>query len=245
MAEETKAPEQSAPASPGAEAAKPVEQAQPTPAAPVTPPPTGEPPKPEPPKPTEPPEVEPAKPEVKPEIVSRAEQIKLPEKLGEVEAEFLKTKLEQFTKTAIESKMPLAEAQKAIENQVQLFRDVAAFGDARLKAQQETWISQIKTDKDLGGDKFNRTSQLSERALTTLFGKDFYEKELKNLYLINHPEIVKGLVRFAEKAGDAFLPPLGDKPAAPEKPLTLGEKVYGKGYDPMNVGNASGKPKIQ
>ena len=182
-------------------------------------------------KPAEPAKVEPAKPI---ELISKADQLKMPEKLGEAEVEFLKSKQDAIAKSSIEGKVPLAEAQKTFENQLQNFRDVAAFGDARLKAMQATWVEQIKTDPKLGGDNLNRTTQLAERALTTLFGKEFYEKELKRFYMTSHPEYIRGLVKFAENAGDASLVALGEKPIAPAKVLTPGEKVYGVGYDPMN-----------
>jgi hypothetical protein len=226
----------SAPATPSDEPKAPVQQGTATQDQKDAPPPQGEAkPQPEPPKPTEPVKTEPPKPEAKVEFLSKSEQLKLPEKIAEAEAEYLKGKLEQFAKTAIENKMPLAEAQKAFENNLQSFRDVAAFGDARIQAMKNSWLDQIKGDKILGGDNLNRTNQLAERALVTLFGKDFYEKEMKGLYLINHPEAVRGLVKFAEAAGDASLN-LGDKPTPPpEKPLTIGERVYGKNYNPMAV----------
>ena len=211
-------------------------------ATPVVPQPTGE-AKPEPvaPVPAEA-KVEPAKPEVKVELISKADQLKIPEKLGEAEVEFLKGKLEATAKSSIEGKMPLAEAQKAFENHLQTFREVAAFGDARLKAQLTAWDNAVKLDPKLGGDNLNRTSQLAERALTTLFGKDFYEKELKGLYLFHNPKMVEGLVKFAEAAGDSTFAGFGDKPEKQEVALTPGEKVYGKNYDPMNP---SIKPKLK
>ena len=145
-----------------------------------------------------------------------------------------------IAKSSIESKLPLAEAQKALERKLQDFRDVATFGDARIQAMKASFVEQIKTDPKLGGDNLNRTTQLAERALTTLFGKEFYEKELKDFYMTSHPDYVRGLVKFAENAGDATLVALGEKPTAPVKALTPGQKVYqgvdGKPYDPMNVG---------
>ena len=165
----------SAPATPSDEPKAPVQQGTATQDQKDAPPPQGEAkPQPEPPKPTEPVKTEPPKPEAKVEFLSKSEQLKLPEKIAEAEAEYLKGKLEQFAKTAIENKMPLAEAQKAFENNLQSFRDVAAFGDARIQAMKNSWLDQIKGDKILGGDNLNRTNQLAERALVTLFGKDFY-----------------------------------------------------------------------
>ena len=189
---------------------------------------------PEAPKPAEPAKVEPAKPEVVAELISKADQLKIPEKLGEAETAYLKSRLEAIAKSSIEGKVPLAEAQKALEGKLESFRDVAAYGDARLQAQRESWMNDIKNDPKLGGDNLNRTNLLAERALTTLFGKEFYDKELKNLYLTSHPEVVRGLVKFAEASGDATLT-LGEKPVAPVKQLTPGQKVYGENYNPMQV----------
>ncbi len=237
--------EAQAPASPGSSApAAPVSATPPAPAAPVPvapPPAEAVPTKAVEPKPAEPVKAESAKAEVKVELISKADQLKLPEKINEAESEFLKGKLETTAKSLIENKMPLAEAQKVFENQLQNFREIAAYGDARLKAMADAWDKQILSDAKLGGENLNRTSQLAERALTTLFGKDFYEKELKGLYLIHNPEVIKGLVKFAENAGDAALVSLGDKPTPPPSPAqTIGQKVYsgkdGKPYDPMNPG---------
>jgi hypothetical protein len=172
-----------------------------------------------------------------PELFADAKQLKMPDGINEVEKGFINEWLGKSSKTAVDGKQPLTAVQGEMESKFNTFREVAAFGDARIKAQQAEWDNSIKSDPKLGGDNLNRTSQLVERSLKTLFGDAFYESEVKANFFFHHPEVVKGLVKFAEASGDSVLN-MGEKPDPPKfVPKTLGEMAYGPKdkYDPMKV----------
>jgi hypothetical protein len=170
-----------------------------------------------------------------PEVFADVKQLKIPDGISEAEKEFLNGWLGKASKTAVDGKQPVTAVQVELETKLNTFRDVAAFGDAQIKAQQTAWDNAVKSDPKLGGDNLNRTSQLVERSLKTLFGDTFYESDLKANFFLHHPEVIKGLVKFAEQAGDPSLT-LGNKPAAGKwEPKNIGERVYGANYNPMKI----------
>ncbi|MGH2612056.1 MAG: hypothetical protein ACRDFB_03280 [Rhabdochlamydiaceae bacterium] len=174
---------------------------------------------------------------------SDAKEISMPKEISEAEQDFMSRSIGAIQKMAIDGKMTVKNVQAEVDKRLSMFKEVAAYGDSRLKAQVESWTNEIVADAKLGGNNLNKTSQLVERSLVSLFGKDFYESSLKDLYLLKHPEAVRGLAKFGESISDPELH-LGDKPAPPaEKPLSLGQRVYGKDYNPLRVGNNSGAPK--
>jgi hypothetical protein len=170
-----------------------------------------------------------------PELFADVKQLKMPEGINDVEKGFLNEWLGKASKTPVDGKQPITAVQGDMDSKFNTFREVAAFGDSRIKAQQAEWDNSVKSDPKLGGDNLNRTSQLVERSLKTLFGDTFYESEVKVNFFFHHPEIVKGLVKFAEASGDSVLH-MGEKPDPPKvEPKTIGEKAYGLNYDPMKV----------
>lgn len=172
-----------------------------------------------------------------------AEKLKLPENLEETASDYLKSRQASIAQFAKENKLSLSQAQKMLEADATSFGNVAAFGDARMKAKAEAWKAENQTDKTLGGAAYDANSVLAERALRTFFGNEFFDAELKNLHLTQHPTVFRQAIAFARQVGEARLVQ-GEKPTQKDAPKTLGESVYGKrgvpgGYNPTAIGGGS------
>jgi hypothetical protein len=63
----------------------------------------------------------------------------------------------------------------------------------------ETWTEQVKTDKEIGGDKLDQNLGIARKAIDT-FGSPELKALLNSTGLGNHPEVVK----LAFKVGKAI-----------------------------------------
>lgn len=106
-----------------------------------------------------------------------------------------KASAEEFTAIAKELKLDQATAQK--------LADVAAKQAQRqVEAHTklvESWVEQVKTDKDIGGDKLEENLGLARKALDH-FGTPELKDVLNASGLGNHPEVIKAFL----KAGKAI-----------------------------------------
>ena len=106
-----------------------------------------------------------------------------------------KASAEEFTTIAKELKLDQAAAQK--------LADIAAKQAQRqVEAHTklvESWVEQIKTDKDIGGDNLNENLSIARKALDT-FGTPELKDVLNASGLGNHPAVIKAFV----KAGKAI-----------------------------------------
>lgn len=98
-------------------------------------------------------------------------------------------------------------------------------GMQRLEAQSQTWISQLKGDAELGGQKWEETKNLYQSGLKRMFGEEAINDLLKNK-MDSLPWLVRGVVRAERAAG---VKPIVNPPATPPKPApkTMSEVVYG------------------
>lgn len=96
----------------------------------------------------------------------------------------------------------LAKAKGLSQEDAQKFADL---GVKVAKMQQENYVRQIeqaqtqwaeeaRTDKEIGGDKFDENAALAKRALDT-FGSEALTKMLAESGLGNHPEVLRAFVR--------------------------------------------------
>jgi hypothetical protein len=106
-----------------------------------------------------------------------------------------KASADEFTTIAKELKLDQAAAQK--------LADIAAKQAQRqVEAHTklvESWVEQVKTDKDIGGDKLEENLGIARKALDT-FGTPELKDVLNASGLGNHPEVIKAFV----KAGKAI-----------------------------------------
>jgi hypothetical protein len=102
---------------------------------------------------------------------------------------------EEFTTIAKELKLNQADAQKLADIGAKMAtRQIEAH--AKLV---ETWTEQVKTDKDIGGDKLDENLGIARKAIDT-FGSPELKALLNSTGLGNHPEVVK----LAFKVGKAI-----------------------------------------
>lgn len=122
--------------------------------------------------------------------VPEAYELQMPEGV-----ELDKAAADEFTTIAKELKLDQAAAQKLADIAAkQAQRQV----DAHL-ALVESWVDQVKTDKDIGGDKLDENLGIARKALET-FGTPELRDVLNASGLGNHPEVIKAFV----KAGKAI-----------------------------------------
>jgi hypothetical protein len=106
-----------------------------------------------------------------------------------------KAAADEFTAIAKELKLDQTAAQK--------FADIGAkMAQRQIEAHAklvETWTEQVKTDKELGGDKLDQNLGIARKAIDT-FGSPELKELLNSTGLGNHPEVVK----LAFKVGKAI-----------------------------------------
>jgi hypothetical protein len=106
-----------------------------------------------------------------------------------------KASADEFTTIAKELKLDQAAAQKLADIAAkQAQRQVDAH-----TALVESWVAQVKTDKDIGGDKLDENLSIARKALDT-FGTPELRDVLNASGLGNHPAVIKAFV----KAGKAI-----------------------------------------
>ena len=71
--------------------------------------------------------------------------------------------------------------------------------EAALKAASEKWLAETKNDKEIGGEAFVKTAELTKRVLDR-FGNDELKRLLNESGYGNHPEVV----RFVNKVGSSM-----------------------------------------
>jgi hypothetical protein len=101
----------------------------------------------------------------------------------------------EFTAIAKELKLDQAAAQKLADIGAKMAQRQA---DAHAQL-VETWTEQVKTDKEIGGDKLAENLGVARKAIDT-FGSPELKALLNSTGLGNHPEVVK----LAFKVGKAI-----------------------------------------
>lgn len=108
----------------------------------------------------------------------------------------------------------------------QMNADRSAFVESQkseLVAKSKQWVEQIRTDKELGGDNFNKTVESAKRVVDK-YASDSFKAILDSTGLGNHPELVKLFYKISkEMEPDSLVL----SSAAPAKELTREEKFYG------------------
>lgn len=131
-------------------------------------------------------------PDAKPteSVVPESYELKMPEGV-----QLDSAAAEEFTAIAKELKLDQAAAQKVADVGAKMAQRQA---EAHAKL-VETWTEQVKTDKDIGGDKLDENLGIARKAIDT-FGSPELKELLNSTGLGNHPEVVK----LAYKVGKAI-----------------------------------------
>jgi hypothetical protein len=139
-------------------------------------------------EPTTPP-AEPAKAEP---VAPESYDLKMPEGV-----ELDKVAADEFTAIAKELKLDQPTAQKLADVGAKMAQRQA---EAHAKL-VESWTEQVKTDKDIGGDKFTENLAVARKALET-FGTPELRDVLNATGLGNHPEVIRAFYKAGKAISD-------------------------------------------
>tara|TARA_R110001599_G_scaffold171353_1_gene362431 strand:+ start:444440 stop:445129 length:690 start_codon:yes stop_codon:yes gene_type:complete len=126
----------------------------------------------------------------------------------------------EFEPIARELGLTNAQAQKLVDLQAGLVRKQSEAWDTQVK----NWVTEIKADKEIGGENIKETITLSQKAMT-VFGTPELKAALDSTKMGNHPELVRAFVKIGKAmADDTFLS--ADKLAGEKK--SAADRMYGK-----------------
>lgn len=116
-----------------------------------------------------------------------------------------------FEPVAREMNLTNEQAQKLVELQTQFVQKQQQQWDQTV----ESWVSAIKTDKEIGGEALKQNITLAQRAISE-YGTPELQAALDSTRMGNHPELVRVFARIGKAmAEDTFVG--GSKPAAQKK----------------------------
>ncbi len=108
-----------------------------------------------------------------------------------------KAAADEFSAIAKELKLDQATAQKVADVAVKQAQRQA---EAHTKL-VESWVEQVKTDKDIGGDNLEQNLAVAKKALDT-FGTPELRDVLNSTGLGNHPEVIKAFIKAGKAISD-------------------------------------------
>lgn len=122
-----------------------------------------------------------------------------------------------------EARLPQEQAQKFIDLAVSREQAAARKGVQAFVDLQNKWVSEIKADPEIGGDRLTASMASAARAIDRL-GVPGLKEALNLTGAGNHPAIVKAFVRLGQMVSeDRFAP---GRYAAPPAPRSLAETIY-------------------
>lgn len=125
-------------------------------------------------------------------VVPETYEFKMPEGI-----ELDKSAADEFSTIAKEYKLTQEQAQKVAEVGAKMVQRQA---EAH-KAQVQSWIEAVKTDKEIGGDKLNENLAIARKTIDQ-FGSPELKDILNATGLGNHPEIVKMAYKIGKSISD-------------------------------------------
>jgi hypothetical protein len=131
--------------------------------------------------------------------------------------------LDQARALFAQSKLPQEQAQKFIDLAVSREQAAAQKGVQAFVDLQTRWVSEIKADPEIGGDKLQASMAQAARAIDRL-GVPGLKEALNLTGAGNNPAIVKAFVRLGQMVSeDRFAP---GRDAAPPAPKSPAETIY-------------------
>ncbi len=144
------------------------------------------------------------------------EAFKLPEGAA-VDPESLASATELFRASALNQE----QAQKFIDLAVSREQSAARKGVQAFVDLQNKWVSEIKADPDIGGERLTSSLASASRAIDRL-GVPGLREALNLTGAGNHPAVVKAFVRLGQMVSeDRFLPGKDAAPAASRSPAEV------------------------
>jgi hypothetical protein len=131
--------------------------------------------------------------------------------------------VEKVTSLAKEAKLSPEVAQKVLDAQsrtVTEYRD-RLLGDFQKQSQQ--WVTDLKADKEFGGEKFSETVESAKRAFHAYAGPELV-KLMNDTGYGNHPEVIKMFARIGKPLADGRFVQGGQPVVAKKRPEDI---LYG------------------
>ena len=130
------------------------------------------------------------------EVLPEKYELKLPEgsKLPE-------THLEEISSFAKEKKLSNEVAQALLEREHSVIAGYEQAQLAGLRQKAESWLNDVRNDKELGGDNFNQTAEYAKRAVEH-FGDDQIKQAFDASGMGNHPAFVKMFSKIGKLIAD-------------------------------------------
>jgi hypothetical protein len=118
------------------------------------------------------------------------------------------------------------QAQKILERDESQVSTLKAFEEEQRRALTTKWVSEVKADQEIGGEKLAQTVELSHR-LVNKFGSQALKQALNETGFGNHPELIRFVSRIAKSmSDDQLVLPSTQSVARPVK--SPAEVFYGK-----------------
>lgn len=108
-----------------------------------------------------------------------------------------KAAADEFSAIAKELKLDQSTAQKVADVGAKMAQRQA---EAHAKL-VETWVEQVKTDKEFGGDKLNENLAVARKALET-FGTPELRDVLNSTGFGNHPEVIRAFYKMGKAVSE-------------------------------------------
>lgn len=105
--------------------------------------------------------------------------------------------LKDFEPVARDLNLTNEQAQKLVDAYPKILAGVQQRQAEAWQAQTEQWASDVKADKEIGGDKLTANLSAAQRALD-LFGTPELKEYLNTTGLGNHPDLVKAFVKIGK-----------------------------------------------
>lgn len=93
------------------------------------------------------------------------------------------------------------------------------------KKQQEAWVSEIETDKEIGGKAMKENIELAKRALFA-FADDSFKKVLNESGLGNNPHLIRTFLRIGRRMGEDKLITTGKAGPTPKDERSRADRLY-------------------
>ena len=128
----------------------------------------------------------------------------------------------KFSEVARELNLSQGAAQKMLD---QVAPAIARQQYAAIQQLNEQWVSAVKADKEIGGEKLGANLAIAKKARDA-FGTDGLRKLLNDSRIGNHPEMVRFFVRAGQAISEDSFVPGGTRPSTGGKDAA--SVLYGK-----------------
>ena len=135
--------------------------------------------------------------------------------------------VEQVAAYAKEHKLTQKEAEAVLLRDSNLVSEFTQRKTEEYKKTVESWAEAAQADKEIGGDKFKQTVELSHRVIQKI--NPALLPELDATGFGNHPEVIRFFSRIAPLFNDDTIINPGGSSGAVEQELTLAGALYGTG----------------